>query len=50
MGDVAVTDGVDGIALTVTETVPGGPVQPLVVAVTEYVPEFVVEETAIVGF
>ncbi len=42
--------GVAGMAFTVTDVVPAAPVHPLVVAVTEYVPLFAVEELPIVGF
>jgi hypothetical protein len=42
--------GVAGFAFTVTVVVPADEVQPLTVAVTEYVPDIAVVAFAIVGF
>ena len=42
--------GAAGIGFTVTAVVPAEPVQPVTVAVTEYVPEAAVVAAAIVGF
>jgi hypothetical protein len=42
--------GALGIGLTVTVVVPAFEVQPLAVAVTEYVPDMAVVELEIVGF
>jgi len=47
---VGVIVGDAGFAFTVTTVVPAEEVQPLVVAVTEYVPDIAVVELAIVGF
>src|SRR5213594_2132854 len=49
-GPVLVAVGALGIGLTVTGVVPAVEVQPLTVAVTEYVPAIAVVEFAIVGF
>ncbi len=49
-GPVLDAVGVAGLALTVTDVVPASEVQPLTVAVTEYVPAFAVVAFEMVGF
>ena len=44
------SDGVGGIAITFTLTVPGGLVHPFTTRVTEYVPDARVEAPVMVGF
>jgi len=50
IGELLPAVGAAGIGLTVTVTVPAGPVQPFTVAVTEYVPLAVVVAFAMEGF
>ena len=50
MGELDVTTGAEGVSLMVTTIVPTGLVQPLTVAVTEYIPAFIDVTDEIDGF
>lgn len=50
IGELLDAVGAAGVGLTVTLTVPAGPVHPLTVAVTEYVPDAASVTLAMVGF